>query len=181
MPSDSSGSETAGQRAKRRRIPDSDRIVHSLSLLMAMFATWMLLSGYFEVFLLTLGVISCLIVVAIALRMDVVDRESFPVHLTLRIPLYWAWLLKEIWLAAVDVTKRVISPSQISPTLIELDTTQNSELGQVIYANSITLTPGTYTIRIFGSRLLVHALSQDAADGLATGEMDRRVTAVEAR
>lgn len=181
MPSDSSGSETAGQSVRRRRIPGSDRIVHSLSLLVAMFATWLLLSGYFQAFLLTLGVISCVIVVAIALRMDVVDHESFPIHLTFRIPLYWAWLLKEIWLAAVDVTKRVLSPSQISPTLIELDTTQHSELGQVIYANSITLTPGTYTIRIYGSKLLVHALSRDAADGLATGDMDRRVTAVEVR
>lgn len=181
MRGDSSGSERAGQGETRKRIPGSDRIVHSLSLLVAMFATWLLLSGFFHAFLLTLGVISCVIVVAIALRMDVVDRESFPVHLTFRIPLYWAWLFKEIWMAAVDVSKRVLSPSQISPTLIELDTTQHSELGQVIYANSITLTPGTYTIRIFGDKLLVHALSKDGADGLATGDMDRRVTALEAK
>lgn len=181
MPSDSSGSEVAGQGVKRRRIPSPDVIVHSLSLLVAMFVTWLLLSGFFQAFLLTLGVISCLIVVAIALRMDVVDREAFPVHLTFRIPLYWLWLFKEIWLAAVDVTKRVLSPSLISPTLIELDSTQHSELGQVIYANSITLTPGTFTIRVYGNKLLVHALSQDGADGLATGDMDRRVTALEAK
>lgn len=181
MQGDSSGSKRAGQGETRQRIPGADRIVHSLSLLVAMFATWLLLSGFFHAFLLTLGVISCVIVVAIALRMDVVDHESFPIHLTFRIPLYWAWLFKEIWLAAVDVTKRVFSPSTISPTLIELDTTQHSELGQVIYANSITLTPGTYTIRIFGDKLLVHALSKEGADGLATGEMDRRVTELEAK
>lgn len=181
MPSDTSGSEVTGQGKTRRRLPKADRIVHALSLLVAMFATWLLLSGFFHAFLLTLGVISCGIVVAIALRMDVVDHESFPIHLTFRIPLYWAWLLKEIWLAAVDVTKRVLGLAPISPTLIELDTTQHSELGQVIYANSITLTPGTYTIRIFGNKLLVHALSKDGADGLATGDMDRRVTALEAK
>lgn len=150
-------------------------------MLVAMFATWMLLSGYFHAFLLTLGVLSCILVVGIALRMDVVDREAFPIHLTPRILTYWAWLLKEIWLAAVDVTKRVLSPSlPISPTIVELPTTQHSELGQVIYANSITLTPGTFTIRIYGNRVLVHALSQEGADGLASGEMDRRVTALEA-
>jgi len=181
MPSNSSGSEAAGQGKRRRRLPGADRIVHSLSLLVALFATWMLLSGYFEPFLLTLGVLSCILVVAIALRMDVVDHESFPLHLRSRIVGYLIWLVKEIWLAALDVTKRVLSPAMpISPTLIELDTTQHSELGQVIYANSITLTPGTYTIRVFGNRLLVHALAQEGADGLATGDMDRRVTALEA-
>jgi multicomponent Na+:H+ antiporter subunit E len=180
MPGESSGSESIGQGKRRRRLPGADRIVHSLSMLVALFATWLLLSGYFEMFLLTLGVLSCVLVVAIALRMDVVDHEAFPLHLTPRIFLYWIWLLKEIWIAAVDVTKRVLSPSlPISPTVVELDTTQHSELGQVIYANSITLTPGTYTIRIYGNRILVHALSQEGADGLAEGDMDRRVTAVE--
>jgi len=181
MPSDTSDFEAAERGRKRRRSPGADRVVHSLSLLIAMLATWLLLSGYFQAFLLTLGVVSCILVVAIALRMDVVDREAFPIHLTSRILTYWAWLLKEIWLAAVDVTKRVLSPAMpISPTLIELDTTQGSELGQVIYANSITLTPGTFTIRIFGNRVLVHALSQEGADSLAEGDMDRRVTALEA-
>lgn len=180
MPGESSGSESIGQGKRHRRLPGADRIVHSLSMLVALFVTWLLLSGYFETFLLTLGVLSCVLVIAIALRMDVADREAFPLHLTPRIFLYWIWLLKEIWLAAVDVTKRVLSPSlPISPTVVALDTTQHSELGQVIYANSITLTPGTYTIRIYGNRVLVHALSQDGADGLAEGEMDRRVTALE--
>ena len=107
--------------------------------------------------------------------------KSFPVHLTSKVIGYWLWLLKEIWLAAIDVTKRVLAPNMpISPTLIELDATQHSELGQVIYANSITLTPGTYTIRVYGNRLLVHALAREGADSLAEGGMDRRVTALEA-
>jgi multicomponent Na+:H+ antiporter subunit E len=153
-----------------------------MALLMALLATWLLLSGYFQPFLLTLGVISCVIVVAIALRMDVVDRESFPIHLTAKVMIYWPWLLKEIWLAAVDVTKRVLSPRlPISPTVIDLESTQHSDLGRVIYANSITLTPGTYTIRIYENRILVHALSRDGAESLAGGEMDRRVSAMEAR
>ena len=95
---------------------------------------------------------------------------------------YWPWLLKEIWLAAIDVTKRVLSPRMpISPTVIDLDATQQTELGRVIYANSITLTPGTFTIRIYRNRILVHALSREGAESLAAGEMDRRVTAMEGR
>ena len=180
MTDESSRTDAAEQGKRRGRPPD--RIVHSLSLLLAMLATWLLLSGYFHALLLTLGLLSCILVVAIALRMEVVDHESFPVHLTARILTYWPWLLKEIWFSAVDVTKRVLSPGMpISPTLIELEATQQSDLGHVIYGNSITLTPGTFTIRIYGNRILVHALSREGAESLAQGEMDRRVTALEAR
>jgi len=181
MPGDSSDPGTAGQGKGLRTGSRPDRVTHGLSLLVAMFATWMLLSGYFEAFLLTLGVLSCILVVAIALRMDVVDHESFPIHLTSKALTYWIWLLKEIWLAGIDVTKRVLSPNMpISPTLIDLEATQHSELGQVIYANSITLTPGTYTIRVYSNRLLVHAIAREGAESLAEGGMDRRVTALEA-
>jgi multicomponent Na+:H+ antiporter subunit E len=181
MPGESSDSETAGQTPQRRKTPGVDGIAHTISLLLTMFATWLLLSGYFEAFLLALGVLSCIVVVAIAHRMDVVDRESFPVHLTSKVLTYWPWLLKEIWLAAIDVTKRVLAPGMpISPTVVELKTTQHSDLGQVIYANSITLTPGTFTIRVYENKVLVHALSREGADSLAAGEMDRRVTAMEA-
>lgn len=181
MPSNNSGSGGANQSNNRRSIVGTDRIVHALSLLVAMFATWLLLSGYFLPLLLILGLVSSILVVAIALRMDVVDREAFPLHLTTRILSYWIWLMKEIWVAGVDVTKRVLSPSMpISPTMIELKTTQKSQLGQVIYANSITLTPGTFTIRIYDDRMLVHAISREGAEALAEGEMDRRVTALEA-
>ena len=181
MPGEPSGTGSGARKDARRKPPGTDSVVRSLSLLVALFATWMLLSGHFEPFLLTLGVLSCVLVVVIAHRMDVVDHESFPIHFGPGVITYWPWLIKEIWLAAVDVTKRVLAPGMpISPTLIELETTQHSELGQVIYANSITLTPGTYTIRVYGNKLLVHALAREGAESLAEGGMDRRVTAMEA-
>jgi multicomponent Na+:H+ antiporter subunit E len=53
---------------------------------------------------------------------------------------------------------------------------QESELMRVIYANSITLTPGTLAMRVRGNGILVHALSEDGARTLGEGEMERRVT-----
>ena len=64
--------------------------------------------------------------------------------------------------------------------MIEVKATQGTELGQVIFANSITLTPGTVTIAIDRDIMSVHALTREAAEGLQTGDMDRRVTAMEA-
>ena len=63
---------------------------------------------------------------------------------------------------------------------VNCGTSQETELGQVIYANSITLTPGTVTIAIDKDIMVIHALTVGSATGLQTGEMDRRVTAMEA-
>jgi multicomponent Na+:H+ antiporter subunit E len=52
-------------------------------------------------------------------------------------------------------------------------------MGHVIYANSITLTPGTITVTLENGDMMIHALTREAADGLLTGDMDRRVTAIE--
>jgi len=48
-----------------------------------------------------------------------------------------------------------------------------------LYANSITLTPGTVSVDLDPGVIVVHALHEDAADGVLEGEMDRRVSAGE--
>ena len=67
----------------------------------------------------------------------------------------------------------------MSPRLIVVECTQRSDLGRVVFANSITLTPGTLTLDVRDGRVLVHALTAETAEGLQTGEMDRKVTALE--
>ena len=52
-------------------------------------------------------------------------------------------------------------------------------IGLVIHANSITLTPGTITVEAEHGRMLVHALTREAAASLAGSEMDRRCAAME--
>lgn len=155
--------------------------MHALSLGLVLFGLWLLLSGFFEPLLLCLGAGSVIAVVWIAYRMDVVDHEGHPVHLTIRAIFYWPWLVVEIIKANIHVARAILRREMlINPSLIEVKATQETELGQVIYANSITLTPGTVTIGIEKDIFTVHALSRESANGLRTGEMDRRVTAMEA-
>jgi multicomponent Na+:H+ antiporter subunit E len=52
-------------------------------------------------------------------------------------------------------------------------------VGKVIYANSITLTPGTVSTAVSDSGIEVHALTREGAAALMEGEMDRRVTDLE--
>ena len=159
-------------------------MARALSLGIVLFATWMLLSGKFSLdhgLVLGLGIASVVLVVLIAVRMDVVDHEGHPIQLTYRFIGYWLWLLVEIVKSSLDVTRRIWSPSlPISPTMYILKVGQPGELGQVIYANSITLTPGTVTVRLDGGDIMVHAIAREVGDGLAAGEMDRRVTRLEA-
>jgi multicomponent Na+:H+ antiporter subunit E len=89
-------------------------------------------------------------------------------------------LLLAIFRSNIDVALRILNPRlPISPTLIRTRASQKHALGKVIYANSITLTPGTVSVEVEDDLILVHALSRKSAGELQEGEMDRRVTAIE--
>ena len=147
------------------------------------FALWLVLSGYFDnALLLGFGVLSVLLVVLIAYRMRLFDADNPSLPFIVRALLYVPWLGKEIIVANIDVSKRILDPKlPISPTLFRVKASQRSDLGKVVYANSITLTPGTISVYVddISDEIEVHALSRDAAQGLQQGEMDRRVTALE--
>ena len=105
------------------------RLLHSISLGLVLFGVWLLLSGFFEPLLLGLGVLSCVIVVLIAHRMDVIDREGVPIHLGWRILAYWVWLAVEIVKASLDVARRILDPKlPIHPLLVRVKASQASEL-----------------------------------------------------
>jgi len=155
---------------------------HTIALAAALLAAWFLWSNYFVPLLISLGVVSVFIVVVLSRRMKLVDEEGVPFHLLPRLFLYAPWLVWEVVKANLDVAKRVLRPDlPIHPMLIKVKAGQKSDLGRVIYANSITLTPGTVSVDVDGETITVHALSREAADGVLSGEMDARVTKLEGR
>lgn len=154
--------------------------MYAVSSALVLYVFWLLLSGYFTAFLMTAGAASAIAVVALARRMEIVDHEGHPIHLGWRALTYWPWLVIEIVKSAWDVSKVILNPRlPISPTLIRVKTSQKTEVGVVVYANSITLTPGTISVDVGHGEILVHALTREGAAGLQTGEMDKRVTVFE--
>ena len=151
------------------------------SLAVTMCILWLLLSGYFtKTLLLGLGAASVILTLVISVRMGIVDREGHPIHLAVRSLLYWPWLIKEIVLANVDIAKAILGQGDaIRPSVFRIKASQKSDLGKAIYANSITLTPGTVTIALDDDGMTIHALTASSAEGLATGDMDRKVTELE--
>lgn len=155
-------------------------MLRAISLFCVLFATWLLLSGHTDPLLVGFGVASCALAVFIARRMEIVDHEGHPVHLSWRIPLFWAWLGLQILKSSWDVARRCVSPGPpIDPRVIRVPVSQKTDVGVVTYANSITLTPGTVSMRTFHSEIEVHALTGSSADDLEGGKMDRFVTRVE--
>lgn len=153
---------------------------HAVVLGLVLGCTWWLWSGHADALLLSFGGLSVLAVIGMTWRMRLLDDESVPVGLTLRALRYAPWLLWEIFKANLDVARRIVSPGlPIRPNVLRVRGRQRSELGRTIYANSITLTPGTVTIELDGDEFVVHALTEEAAAELRSGEMDRRVCRVE--
>ncbi|MGB1581501.1 MAG: Na+/H+ antiporter subunit E [Nevskiales bacterium] len=140
---------------------------------------WWLWSGHATPLLLGFGLGSCLLVLWIVLRMDVVDQEAAPLHLTHRAPVYWLWLIVEMIKSNLDTCRRILQPSQAQPSIAVVPATQASDLGKVIYANSITLTPGTLSMRLSDTNIEVHALHPVSIKTLGNGEMAKRVTEME--
>ena len=155
-------------------------MIHTLALSTGLVLLWLQLSGYFLALIISLGIASISLVVWLAHRMDVVDHESHPVHMAAKGLIYFPWLMWEIVKANIDVALAIIKgKNAIAPKTMRVTASQRSDVGLVTYANSITLTPGTVTVYVDGDMFLVHALTKGSADGLETGDMDKRVTALE--
>ncbi len=150
----------------------------NLGLLLGLF--WLALSGHYTLLLLAFGALSVALVAWLSHRMDVVDHESVPLHLSRGAVTFWPWLLVEIVKSNIDVVRRVLDPRlPIERSVIRVPTGEMSPLRETIYANAITLTPGTVSLDVGDGEVVVHALSREAADAVREGEMARRVTRME--
>jgi len=151
-----------------------------VSLTLFLFAFWLALSGHYTPVLVGAGIACSILCALAAARLRVVDAEGHPIHLFFGALTYIPWLVGEIAKSAWAVTKVILDPRlPISPTMTVVAASQRTPLGVNIYANSITLTPGTITVGVSGNELVVHALVREGALDLEDGGMDRRVSRFE--
>ena len=144
---------------------------------------WLALSGHYTALLLCLGAFCCIWVGLISRRMDIVDLEGHQIRLvSLRIIPYFIWLAKEIIVSSVIVARMILSPKiKLNPAVERLPAEGMSDMEKVIYANSITLTPGTLTLEVSDSWLEVHTIRGDLLDSLRQGEMANRIRMISIR
>lgn len=146
-----------------------------------LFALWMTLSGFFDAFHLTLGVICCGLVTWWSGDLLFEERTVSLGGLLRRgigMVGYLCWLLWQIVLSNIHLLKLSLGDmKEVSPRIVEFRTHLKTDFGKYLLANSITITPGTITLKIIGDVFYVHAISAAAAAGL-DGSMERRIAAV---
>jgi len=141
---------------------------------------WWLWSGHSGGLLLALGCASVLTVLAISHRMDRIADAPRLYTLGLRPLAYAPWLFWEIVKSNAAVARLILDPAlPIAPRVVRVPALQKTPLGQTFFANSITLTPGTLSLEVGEGSILVHALTEESAQGVLDGEMNRRVAHLE--
>lgn len=107
------------------------------------------------------------------------DEPVLAPRQVLRFCLYLPWLVKQIVVAAVGVAEKVLDPRMpIDPVMIVHHTPLQRTVSRVMFANSITLTPGTLTADLDGTQYTVHCLSEDFATDIENGDMESRIRRV---
>ena len=134
-----------------------------------LFFFWIILNGRLTVEIVMLGLIFAALVYAFVWKFMGLtwEREkSFWKHFLWGIQ-YIAILLKEIAVANLVVLKIVLSPKKkVHPVIVSFDAPLKNHILQAILADSITLTPGTITVRLYEEKFEVHCMDESMAEGI---------------
>lgn len=144
-----------------------------------LFCVWVLLSGKFDLFHLSLGIVSCIIVTLFSGDLLFPEKKTKGlVRSWVRFIKYIPWLLYQIFLANLYVLYLVFHPRMmdlIDPKVIRFQSKLKKDLSLVTFANSITLTPGTITVYVsVTGDFQVHSIDKRSRETLP-GEMESRV------
>ncbi len=171
--------EEAPVTARTRRSPLVVRStpVQVGSLFFVSFVFYQLLAGQLYWFDLVTGAVSAT-VVAVGLSRVTFHRDPSVGTLgrIARLVVYVPYLLVEIIKANVLIAAVILHPRlPIDPRMTRLNTAVWGGLPVTTLANSITLTPGTLSVRVDGRSLKVHTLVPAAREDLFDGGLERAV------
>ncbi|MBK5251424.1 MAG: Na+/H+ antiporter subunit E [Peptostreptococcaceae bacterium] len=150
--------------------------------LILMIVFWLILTESIDMQMVLTGIGICFLVFYI--NMDILEINfgySFKNKKKLLYLFQYLLLLcKEIVFANFHVAKIVLSRKLlITPSIISFDTRLEKPLSRTILANSITLTPGTLTVKMDGKRLIVHCLMDEYVEGAMHSKFEELLLKVE--
>lgn len=150
--------------------------MHYVIIAVTLYFFWLLLSGHYTLMLMTLGLVSVALVTWFLKRMDDVDGEPGLLKPSFKLLQYLIWLFLLVIKSNIEVARLILNPAlPIHPTWARLDTKVSTPLHKTLYANSITLTPGTLTTDVKDEHFIVHSLTKEGVEELREGEMENRI------
>ncbi len=153
-------------------------MAYRVFIFLLLMSTWVVFSGQFDAMHLTLGVLSSAFVTAISADLLFAKRSTgIGTRLAegIKLAIYLAWLLWQIVLANFHLLRLSLLPGgmkDVDPAIVKFRTALKSDFARYLLANSITLTPGTITVKILGDEFYVHSISKLSTDGL-DGRMEQ--------
>ncbi len=138
---------------------------------------WMLLNNSFTPAIWISGVaVSFIVGLVFCRNCDVFTDIRLSPKAIIYTFIYLLVFLKELIKSNLDVARRVLSPAlPINPGIVEVETRLKSRMGRLILADSITLTPGTFTVDIRDDKLYIHWIDVKSDDiEKATNEIVRK-------
>ena len=148
----------------------------SLATWVMLFVLWIILSGKFDVFHLAAGLLTIGIVAWLQSFLVPMRGENEPRLRLIPVLFYIPWLFWQMVLSAVFVARLILwDREEIDPRIVVFRSNQPSVVHHTVFANSITLTPGTLTVDLQGDRYLVHAICARTENELLNGPMARKV------
>ena len=147
-----------------------------------LFLFWLVLNGKVtvEICLFGVGITAALGGLAYLLfgyspKKDIRFLSKVPVFLVYVCVLVW-----EILKANIAVIGIIWNPKRkLKQSLVVVDTGLKTGFARFVLANSITLTPGTITVKADGSRFVVHCLSREMIEGIEDGLLCRLLKKME--
>ncbi len=147
------------------------------------FALWLLFNGRLSWDVIGFGLVFSALISAFAVKICGWSTQGSRRVLRLagRLLVYAGSLVVEIVKANLATLKVIVSPGArlVQPQIFHFDSGLNRGGLQTILANSITITPGTYTIGIQGRELTVHALNREFAEGTPGSGLNQQLMAME--
>jgi multicomponent Na+:H+ antiporter subunit E len=127
---------------------------------------WLALTSQLNLPELIAGCVVCLVVSLLAARIySTLGLPPISIKRVFFALVYVIVLLTEIIKANFDVAYRVLHPRMpIKPGIVVVKTSLKSDIAKLVLANSITLTPGTFTLDVIGDELLIHWINVKAED-----------------
>ena len=158
--------------------------MYPIAIFLLLFLNWIVLSAKFDAFHLGLGLVSCAVVAWLSQDLLFKDRSK---DLKERAREAWAflkylpWITWEVVKANLHVFKLAMTRKgyeEMAPRVVTIETYLKTDFAKFVFANSITLTPGTITMLIRGDIVHVHTMSQFLEDDLLEGAIERKVAEV---
>ena len=151
-------------------------------LLFLLWAFWLIMASSFEWVDVIIGFFASSLIVWYCYDLILSKKEATP--LTRRSA--WLWLviivtmMTEVVKANIDVAKIVLHPKlPIQPSFHTMAQPLKKDLNRTLYGNAITLTPGTLTVVLDETQIVVHALTEKAAQGICSSPIEKAFVALE--